>query len=237
MFSQAAMSSINARKYALTMKAAKGDPQKPKARCGVEFEVTANMGELIVKRKGERLEYGVDSTLLFISADYTEGLHPDKESGYYVNHDAGFQRWHKHGCSRIEALGYAKQIGVTVEEFKEAFPWMNPNPKEKDPSAKCTHADFEGATKRAEELFKKLGKGWKPRVWENMGWFWEATFKEITISNRNDDKKYDTTLDNILWVEASTPNKALRLLLAEFVRLRDREIQRVDQIMKAIGSK
>jgi len=35
---------------------------------------------------------------------------------------------------------------------------------------KCTQAAFELATSRADALCKRLGKGWKPRVWENLGW-------------------------------------------------------------------
>ena len=35
---------------------------------------------------------------------------------------------------------------------------------------KCTHAAFLKATRDAEALAKRVGDGWKPRVWENLGW-------------------------------------------------------------------
>lgn len=34
------------------------------------------------------------------------------------------------------------------------------------------------ATKNAAELAERLGEGWKPRVWENMGWYYSA-FKGV----------------------------------------------------------
>lgn len=38
----------------------------------------------------------------------------------------------------------------------------------------CTHAEFMTATRKAKALVKRLGAGWKPRVWENLGWHYEA---------------------------------------------------------------
>jgi len=58
--------------------------------------------------------YDRDSSVLYISGG---------EDSYYINHCAGVQRWHKYGCERVEALGYAKQAGVTRAQFKQAFPW------------------------------------------------------------------------------------------------------------------
>lgn len=40
--------------------------------------------------------------------------------------------------------------------------------------AGCTHAAFERATAEAEALCSRLGEGWRPRVWENMGWHYAA---------------------------------------------------------------
>lgn len=37
--------------------------------------------------------------------------------------------------------------------------------------ANCTKADFDKATHLAKKLCARLGKGWEPRVHENMGWF------------------------------------------------------------------
>lgn len=38
----------------------------------------------------------------------------------------------------------------------------------------CTRASYDRAVTDAGELAAMLGDGWTPRVWENMGWFYEA---------------------------------------------------------------
>ena len=38
----------------------------------------------------------------------------------------------------------------------------------------CTKVAHDAAKKQASELAKQLGKGWKPHVWENLGWFAKA---------------------------------------------------------------
>ncbi len=38
----------------------------------------------------------------------------------------------------------------------------------------CKHADFETATQEGQQLAKKLGPDWTPRIWENMGWHYQA---------------------------------------------------------------
>jgi hypothetical protein len=40
----------------------------------------------------------------------------------------------------------------------------------------CTYAAFRLATRRATDLCKALGPGWKPDVWENLGWHYAAYF-------------------------------------------------------------
>lgn len=40
--------------------------------------------------------------------------------------------------------------------------------------ASCTWAKYQQANKDAKALAKRLGKGWTIRVWENMGWFYQA---------------------------------------------------------------
>lgn len=39
---------------------------------------------------------------------------------------------------------------------------------------KCTKAEHDDAQEAAEILVSLLGPGWKPRVWENMGWHYGA---------------------------------------------------------------
>lgn len=38
----------------------------------------------------------------------------------------------------------------------------------------CTRAAFEAAKKAGAALAKQLGKGWRARVWENLGWHYCA---------------------------------------------------------------
>lgn len=38
----------------------------------------------------------------------------------------------------------------------------------------CTRAAFEAATLAAQKLAERLGKGWKPNVWENCGWHYSV---------------------------------------------------------------
>lgn len=37
---------------------------------------------------------------------------------------------------------------------------------------RCTYEAFQRATREANALCKKLGEGWQPTVWENLGWHW-----------------------------------------------------------------
>lgn len=46
----------------------------------------------------------------------------------------------------------------------------------------CTRGAYEFATKSAKALAKRLGKGWKPHVWENLGWHW-IVIKGKALSN------------------------------------------------------
>ena len=48
--------------------------------------------------------------------------------------------------------------------------------------ANCAKVAHDRATMKAGELADYLGKGWKPRIWENMAWFWEVQNGLITVS-------------------------------------------------------
>jgi hypothetical protein len=38
----------------------------------------------------------------------------------------------------------------------------------------CDKSKYDLAVKKANALAKRMGPGWKPRVWENLGWFYEV---------------------------------------------------------------
>lgn len=46
---------------------------------------------------------------------------------------------------------------------------------------RCKKAEYDLAHANAAELAHHLGEGWEPRVWENCGWYWEATKGECRI--------------------------------------------------------
>ena len=58
---------------------------------------------------------------------------------------------------------------------------------------KCTKAAFDAATDGARSLVNQLGSGWEPRVWENLGWHFEATRRGATVAV-NDDGKYKAAI-------------------------------------------
>lgn len=45
----------------------------------------------------------------------------------------------------------------------------------------CKRAAFEAAERKAKRLAAKLGKGWRPRVWENLGWHYSATRPHLAV--------------------------------------------------------
>lgn len=59
--------------------------------------------------------------------------------------------------------------------------------------AKCTKAAFEDSTAKADALCAQMGAGWKPRVWENMGWYYSIQKGCVTI--RQDGDRYSA------WIE------------------------------------
>lgn len=38
----------------------------------------------------------------------------------------------------------------------------------------CTWAEYQDALRKGRALAKRLGTGWRPRVWENVGWHYDA---------------------------------------------------------------
>jgi len=46
----------------------------------------------------------------------------------------------------------------------------------------CTWEEYQAALRGAEELAESLGNGWRPEVWENLGWFFKAESEDGTMS-------------------------------------------------------
>ena len=45
----------------------------------------------------------------------------------------------------------------------------------------CTYAAYLKAKDAAAKLCKQLGQKWKPRVWENLGWYHEAVLGDYVM--------------------------------------------------------
>jgi len=48
----------------------------------------------------------------------------------------------------------------------------------------CKRADYDKAVRESAKLAKRLGPGWKPNVWENLGWFWQVENGVMVASER-----------------------------------------------------
>lgn len=77
--------------------------------------------------------------------------------------------------------------------------------------ASCKRKDYERAVAKSEKVAKALGPGWKPEVWENMGWFWRVTKGDFEVSQYRDESKYSATFQGHVQkiAEGPTPRKAL----------------------------
>ena len=101
----------------------------------------------------------------------------------------------------------------------------------------CSYSEFKKATEQANELCKKLGNEFKPRVWENIGWHYEAYNGGISISPAKSDSSYGATYENREWFYAAGPKAALRTLQKWAERQRDSGIKIHQEISKAISGK
>lgn len=68
---------------------------------------------------------------------------------------------------------YSKPPVLSKDKKTYCAPWCG---------AGCTKAAYDRAVQKAGELADYLGKGWKPNVWENMGWFYEVSNGIINVT-------------------------------------------------------
>lgn len=92
--------------------------------------------------------------------------------------------------------------------------------------AGCTIQQFNRATKAAAKLAARMGKGWKPDVWENLGWFYRVVSADGRVEIHPPQRRGDT-----YWVavesdadtgqytaDGATPEKALKLVTERIQR-------------------
>lgn len=111
----------------------------------------------------------------------------------------------------------------------------------------CTYAAYQRAVKAAQRLADRLGKGWKPHVWENLGWHYSAISKSKhlkvypSIINK---KLYDytayfstesATIGGRWAASGSTPEKALANVMEEALRELNTVARAIEQAEKDMG--
>lgn len=90
---------------------------------------------------------------------------------------------------------------------------------------KCKKVDYDHCVKAADELAAKMGKGWEPDVWENMGWHYAIKAKHAQI-HVNENFKDGARTVRSYWADiraggkqfcatAETPDAALGIVVQE----------------------
>jgi hypothetical protein len=70
------------------------------------------------------------------------------------------------GCSRMAATRASKTVELSWEPVRRGEVYCSPAC-----GCGCTWEAYQEILQKAENLAKRMGKGWTPRVWENMGWY------------------------------------------------------------------
>lgn len=76
---------------------------------------------------------------------------------------------------------------------------------------------YNTAVSKGRTLTKRLGRGWRPRTWENLGWYYSAVYKTNNIklsvySNTTSD--FSAYCDGKV-ANGKTPRKAIEAVTAE----------------------
>ena len=87
----------------------------------------------------------------------------------------------------------------------------------------CSFVAYELAVQESKKLAKELGKGWRPVVWENLGWHWKAAKPYFSVHGMADHYSVylDTDRDSGagLWcADAKTPHAAVRKVIRKVHR-------------------
>lgn len=106
----------------------------------------------------------------------------------------------------------------------------------------CTRKQYDTAVADAAALVKQLGTGWTPRVWENLGWHYEAVASEgrLTVSqyvpgHYSAHLHYEPD-EGIKWsAEGTTPEGAVQAVLAKAQNEIDRILVGISTVRLAIG--
>lgn len=78
----------------------------------------------------------------------------------------------------------------------------------------CDKSKYDLAVKKSKQLAKKLGDGWKPHVWENLGWFYKVTKGKLEVyGHRHGDYSIFLQTTPQFVVHHKTPATGVKLVL------------------------
>lgn len=92
---------------------------------------------------------------------------------------------------------------------------------------KCTKGEFDKAHRAAKALCKKMDtKGWKPRVWENLGWHWSIVKGGLTV--------WGGSKDYLVGFEGGTP---CEVSVGKSFKDPNRAVEAQKELIKAVAKK
>lgn len=103
----------------------------------------------------------------------------------------------------------------------------------------CTRKEYETAERNALELTRRLGKGWKPDVWENLGWHYATRRAGVRVIPHYGAftayLNYKKSPGGRWVATASTPDGAIAKALALARKERDDIAKAVRKVEKYLG--
>jgi hypothetical protein len=79
----------------------------------------------------------------------------------------------------------------------------------------CTLKEYDRACQAAQALCKRLGRGWEPVVYENLGWHWHVRRGMITMYQHESPRRWRASLDTDtrqITAKGTTPRATLLAL-------------------------
>lgn len=100
---------------------------------------------------------------------------------------------------------------------------------------KCTWAAYTRANASAAALAKRLGIGWKPRVWENLGWHYEVLdSSKILRVSRYGDTYTAAILNGTLVSRGKTPEIVVANVIRDVIRKARKEVLWLNSLIASI---
>lgn len=104
---------------------------------------------------------------------------------------------------------------------------------------RCKWIWYENACASANDLCKALGEGWKPRVWENLGWYYTVSRGKFTVSEHKHDGavtfscSFDSNAKQYYVTCASSAREAVAEAIAE-ARADIRQLERELAVLETV---